>query len=84
MNKNNDIILIKNTHLEHIDKIIVILNENSKNTPPKDLIIKQAENIIFEYVNKNSKKPKTLSLLITSSVCFLFGTALLFSIKLFL
>ena len=81
---NNDIILINETHLENIDKIIVILNEKNKIDIPRDIIIKQAENIIFDYLRKgnfNSKKSKNTKILCISSICFIFGISLILATK---
>lgn len=61
MNRNKDIILISDTESEYIDKIIVILNENKKRILPEEVIIKQAEKIIYEYENSNCRKsPRAL------------------------
>lgn len=80
MYKNNDIILIKETNYEHIDKIIIILNDNKKALVPEDMIIKQAENIIFEYErnNYNPKKGslKNTKLIMFSAACFMFASGL--------
>ena len=59
MFKNDDIILIKETNSEYIDKIIVILNDRKKDIMPRDIIIKQAENIIYEYQQKNPNEKKS-------------------------
>ncbi len=56
MNTNNDIIMINNTDSEYIDKVILILNGNKKRIVPEELLLKQAEKIIYEYENKNVKK----------------------------
>jgi len=86
MHKNNDIILISETHSEYIDKIIVILNDRKKDLIPKDIIIKQAENIIFEYQKKgfNGSKSsvKSAKLFFFASVCFMFGTVIYLTAKL--
>lgn len=87
MHKNNDVILIKETHSEYIDKIIVILNDKKKNMIPEDIIIKQAENIIFEYQKKGftgSKPSKSLKLFFFASVCFMLGTFIYLTGKLLL
>lgn len=55
MNKDKDVIMISNTDSEYIDKIILILNDNKKRVVPEELLIKQAEKIIYEYENKNKK-----------------------------
>ncbi len=60
MFKNDDIILIKETNSEYIDKIIVILNDRKKDIMPRDIIVKQAENIIFEYQQKKPNEKKSL------------------------
>ncbi len=55
MNKDKDVIMISNTDSEYIDKIILILNDNKKRVVSEELLIKQAEKIIYEYENKNKK-----------------------------
>lgn len=55
MNKDKDVIMISNTDSEYIDKIILILNDNKKRVASEELLIKQAEKIIYEYENKNKK-----------------------------
>ena len=56
MNKNKDIIMISDTDSEYIDKVILILNDNKKRVVSNELLINQAEKIIYEYENKNKKK----------------------------
>lgn len=60
MNKDKDVIMISNTDSEYIDKIILILNDNKKRVASEELLIKQAEKIIYEYENKNKKNNSPL------------------------
>ena len=87
MYKNDDIILIKDTKSEYIDKIIVILNDKKKNMIPKEIIIKQAENIIFEYERTNysssSSSPSKFKLIFFLSACFLVLFILSLKMRLF-
>lgn len=55
MNKDKDVIMISDTDSEYIDKIILILNDNKKRVVSEELLIKQAEKIIYEYENRNKK-----------------------------
>ena len=82
MFKNDDIILIKETNSEYIDKIIVILNDRKKDIMPRDIIVKQAENIIFEYQQKNPNEKKSLlkreTLFLISSTVILLASLIYF------
>lgn len=87
MYKNNDVILIKDTQSEYIDKIIVILNDRKKDMIPQEIIIKQAENIIFEYERTNYKNsvssPSKNKLVLLLSACFLILVSLILGMHLF-
>ncbi len=56
MYKNNEVIMISETDSEYIDKIILIINKDKKRAAPRELLIKQAEKIIYEYENKRFSK----------------------------
>ena len=56
MNKNNEVIMISETDSEYIDKIILIINKDKKRAAPRELLIKQAEKIIYEYENRHFSK----------------------------
>ncbi|MBE7020709.1 MAG: hypothetical protein E7411_04670 [Ruminococcaceae bacterium] len=58
MKINDEIIMISETDSEYIDKIILIINKDKKRAAPKELLIKQAEKIIYEYENRLPDRKK--------------------------
>ncbi len=71
MNKDNEVIMISETDSEYIDKIILIINKDKKRAAPRELLIKQAEKIIYEYESKslNRNKSNFLKTLFSVLIC---------------
>jgi len=80
MNKQKDVIMISDTDSEYIDKIILILNDNKKRIVPEELLLNQAEKIIYEYENKNKKQGNFsfLKIALFACACFFISFATCF------
>lgn len=86
MNKSKDVVMISDTDSEYIDKIILILNDNKKRIVSEEILLKQAEKIIYEYENKGKKKETSpvLKIVFLISACFLISLVTCFlSMQLF-